>query len=110
MHPLWKRWIAAVCLLLAGVVGTAQAVHSHGKFLSRTNVELHQPSLDAPTLGDEHCPLCVALHITVGLPEAQGATFALGASYAAPLPEQTVDRADTLWHYARFSRPPPARG
>ncbi len=110
VHPLWRRWVAAVCLLLAGVVGTAQAVHTHGKLVPRTKVELHLPAADGQTLGgEEHCPLCVALH-TSAMPEAQAPTYALLSGFVAPVPEQVVARAETLWHFARFSRPPPVRG
>lgn len=101
------RWVAAVCLLLAGVVGTAQAAHIHGQLLLNQKFELHQPAADAGTLGgEEHCPLCVAMHSA--MPVAQLATYAASAHFVAKVPEQAVVRPDTLWHYARFGRPPPA--
>lgn len=108
VHPLWMRWVAALCLLMAGVVGTAQAAHIHGQLLPNQKLELHQPAADAGALGgEEHCPLCVAMHSTA-LPEAEQQVFAPATRYVAAVPEQAVSRPETLWHYARFGRPPPA--
>jgi hypothetical protein len=92
---------------MASVVGTAQAAHIHGQLLPNQKLELHQPAADGQALGgEEHCPLCVGMHSA--MPVAQVATYALASAYVATLPEQSVARPETLWHFARFGRPPPA--
>jgi len=101
------RWLSCLALALVAVVGTAQAVHIHGDWLPHSQHEFHSAALDAQNMGgEEHCPLCVAMH--TALP----AEFRL-----APLPtvepvaistELAVPTVVARWHFAMFSRPPPA--
>jgi hypothetical protein len=104
---LWKRWVALVALLFAGVVGTVQAVHIHGQWLPHATHELHAPALDPQSLGgEEHCPLCVAMHST--LPVALELSPVPIAVHVVLPAETEVPAPSSRWHFAMFSRPPPA--
>ena len=104
LPSLWTRWTVLVCALLFGVVTTAQAAHLH-------RPAPHEHRLQAPAAdtqgGDdeEHCPLCVAIHPALPV-ELQ----------VVPAPALVIERlespaenrvAPTVWHFARFGRPPP---
>jgi len=106
-HSLTTRWLAFVCLLLAGVVGTAQAVHVHGELLPKNDLQAHLPADAGQQLGgEEHCPLCVAMHSTLPVEEAALPGAALLSSTKV-VEHQSLAPA-TRWHFAMFSRPPPS--
>ncbi len=97
-HSLWTRLLAVFCLVLVAAVGTAQAVHIHGAVLPENDAS--QPS------GPEHCPLCVTLHSALPVTLRVDPTPMRAIGYKAPV--EAEDAADSHWHYAMFSRPPPA--
>ena len=94
-----------LCVLLVGGISTAQAAHIHGQWLPN-NAMLVSLATDASQgQGEEHCPLCVAMHST--LPETL---------QVAPQPVQEIGQRivahvpvspQKLWSFAMFSRPPP---
>jgi hypothetical protein len=90
--------LAVFCLVLVAAVGTAQAVHIHGAVLPENDAS--QPS------GPEHCPLCVTLHSALPVTLRVDPTPMRAIGYKAPV--EAEDAADSHWHYAMFSRPPPA--
>jgi len=101
------RWLAAACLVLAAVVGTAQAVHIHGDWLPKADHTLHAPAASSQALGgDERCPLCVAMHSV--LPASSVQYTALEVLEPAAVAEGFERTGESSWHFARFSRPPPA--
>lgn len=105
-YPQWIRAVALFCLLLIGAVGTVEAVHIHGEWLPHKAAELHAPPVN-PGLpgGEEHCPLCVAMHATLPVPML---TTPLPPMWATALPvERVVAGYESQWHFAMFSRPPP---
>jgi hypothetical protein len=109
VHPLWTRTLALVCLLLVSAVSFAQAAHIHGQWLPDRH---HHAStqVDSSQLpgGEERCSLCVAMHSA--LPVAMHVEPALTVLTEVRL-VPTLDRAPAaLWHFAMFSRPPPAAG
>jgi hypothetical protein len=107
MQPMWMRLLALACLLFVGVASSAQAVHIHGKWLPDNTVKA-STAADASQLpgGEEHCPLCLAMH-SAALPIS---------AHVEPVrllvvelrPTQTVEHIpESQWHFAMFSRPPP---
>jgi hypothetical protein len=102
------RTLAFACLLFIAVVGTVQAVHIHGQWLPGKAAMAGAPA-DASQLpgGEEHCPLCVAMHSTLPVSNrVQPVRLVVVESRALPL----VGRApEAQWHFAMFSRPPPPR-
>ena len=104
--PVWTRWLVLAVALLFGTVSTAQAAHVHrpaGAVHHLQGLPSGTPSADT----EEHCPLCVAMHAALPAP-----------MHLAAAPVSQDDRCEgvsqafaaiTAWHFARFSRPPPAR-
>jgi hypothetical protein len=108
-HPVWTRTLALVCLLLVSAVSFAQAAHIHGQWLPGRQHKASAPA-DASQLpgGEERCSVCVAMHsalpVSVHVEPAQTVLTEIRLV-------STLDRAPaTLWHFAMFSRPPPAAG
>jgi len=104
-HPQWLRFVAMLCVALMGAIGTAQAVHIHGDWLPQNALHATVPADASQGQGEEHCPLCVAMH------SAMPVTLTV-----VPLPLQTVRQLfsarvviapQKLWSFAMFSRPPP---
>ena len=56
------QMLALLCVWLVAIVGTAQVAHVHGDWLPKTDTHLSAPGLASEGLGEEHCPLCVAMH------------------------------------------------
>ena len=105
-YPLWLRRLAFVCALFVGFAGSAEVVHIHGQWLPQKAVQVGPVSngSQAPG-GEEHCPLCVAMHST--LPVAAYVNLAQLTLVECKL-AQVVDRVpEATWHFAMFSRPPP---
>jgi hypothetical protein len=103
------RLLALACLLLVSAVSFAQAAHIHGQWLPDRQQKASMQT-DASQLpgGEERCSLCVAMHsalpVTLQVEPAQTVVME-----SRPVP--TLDRApDSMWHFAMFSRPPPAAG
>jgi hypothetical protein len=101
-RPLWLQMLALVCLLVVTVMSTAQVSHTHAEFsaLKQQNQNHNSP---AP---DDHCPLCVAMHSALAVPQE-----------FAPEPMLEMQRLDSVaaealrifrWRFEMASRPPPA--
>ena len=105
-HPLWMRVLTLACLLLVVGASSVQAIHIHGEWLPQNAI--HAGSLpngsQAPG-GEEHCPLCVAMHSA--LPVAAHANTFLLTLVECKLVQALNHAPETQWHYAMFSRPPP---
>jgi hypothetical protein len=101
------RALASVCLVLVGFVGIAQAVHIHGDWLPHHSAQLEKaaPSGELPG-GEEKCPLCVAMHSA--LPSSARVALVAMTLVEVRMILVTDRLPNGQWHYARFSRPPPA--
>jgi len=100
------RVLAMLCLLLVGGASTAQAAHIHGQWLPHHAVRAGEP-MNAAQLpgGEEHCLLCMAMHTALPVSlRVEPVRLALLRCVAS----ETADRvAESPWHFAMFSRPPP---
>jgi hypothetical protein len=94
-----------MCVLLVGAIGTAEAAHIHGDWLPKIAAHASNPANASDGQGEEHCPLCVAMHSTLPV-----------TIQIVPVPVLEVGSALTarirvapqkLWSFAMFSRPPP---
>jgi hypothetical protein len=105
-HPLWLRVLAMACLFLVVGASSVQAVHLHGQWLPQHATHAGSvPVGSQGTGGEEHCPLCVAMHSA--LPVSSHVN-ALRLTLVECKVVQALNHApETQWHYARFSRPPP---
>ncbi len=105
-HSFGLRAVALACLLLFGLASSVQTVHIHGDWLPDSAAKVTAPA-DASQLpgGEEHCPLCVAMHSTLPVAEraVPGPLVVLGAAFTA----SAVHAPDATWHFALYSRPPP---
>ena len=99
--------LAFVCVLLIGFASSAQAVHSHGEYLPGHAAHVGGPP-DASQIpgGEANCPLCVAMHSA--LPTTTGGVTVTTALVACTVATVVGRIADEPWHFAMFSRPPPA--
>jgi hypothetical protein len=107
-QPLWRRWLAVACLLVVGFASSAQAVHVHGEFLPHHETRA-SAAVDASQLpgSEASCLLCVAMHSAMPVSAVAPATEIVAEKRAVVV--AAVDRLpDTAWHFAMFSRPPPA--
>jgi hypothetical protein len=100
-RPTWLRVLALVCVLVVTVMSTAQVSHTHAEFSALKQSNSHRTP--AP---DDHCPLCVAMHSALAVPQ----NF-------APEPMIEMQRLDSVaaealrifrWRFEMASRPPPA--
>jgi hypothetical protein len=106
-HPLWLRTLAFACLLLVTAASSAQVAHIHGQWLPHQKAQVGAAA-DASQLpgGEERCPLCVAMHSALpAVVSLQPMQLVLVECRLATLTEHTHD---SQWHFAMFSRPPPA--
>jgi hypothetical protein len=101
--------LAAACVLLVGMASSAQVTHIHGQWLPDHAQKAAAPA-DASQLpgGEEHCPLCVVMHSALPVAMQAGpAQMVLVVCWRVSV----LDRVpDAQWHFAMFSRPPPAVG
>jgi len=99
--------VALLCLLLVGFTSSAQAVHMHGQWLPHQHAQLDMAVDASQTPGEAACPLCMAMHSALPV-----AVVAPATDPVADQPIRAVAAADRVpdeaWHFARFSRPPPA--
>jgi hypothetical protein len=95
------------CLLLVAFSGSAQAVHMHGQWLPHQQAQ-YDAAVDASQAPAEAgCLLCVAMHSALPVAAAVPATEPVADKPMRIM--AAADRApDEMWHFARFSRPPPA--
>lgn len=94
-----------LCVVLMAAVGTAQAVHIHGDWLPQNAAHVSLPADASQGQGEEHCPLCVAMHsalpvtvVAIALPMLEVRQLFSARVLVAP---------QKLWSFAMFSRPPP---
>ena len=109
-HPAWVRGFALFWALLFCLASTAQAAHLHGLQRSDVGHQLQAPAASTGTPGDvggeEHCPLCVAMHSV--LPAAMPVLQPPVLLRSEPVYAEVVLAGATAWHFPWFSRPPPA--
>jgi hypothetical protein len=101
--------LAAACVLLVGLASSAQVIHIHGQWLPDHDQKVGAPA-DASQLpgGEEHCPLCVAMHSALPVALQVGPVQMVLVTCRLV---SALDRApESQWHFAMFSRPPPAVG
>jgi hypothetical protein len=97
--------LAMLCVMLVGGMGMAQAVHIHGQWLPDNHVHASIPADASQGQGEEHCPLCVAMHST--LPTTmQVVPEPVRETVLGPITRLLV-APQKLWSFAMFSRPPP---
>ena len=101
------RVLAMLCLLLVGGASTAQAAHKHGRWLPQSAVKASVP-MNAAQLpgGEERCQLCQAMHLA--MPASMRVEPARLVLVACKATEWADRVAESQWHFAMFSRPPPA--
>jgi hypothetical protein len=104
-QPQWLRVVAILCVALMGAIGTAQAVHIHGDWLPQNALHATVPADASQGQGEEHCPLCVAMHSA--LPVTMVAVPAPLQEVLQLLSARVPVAPQKLWSFAMFSRPPP---
>jgi len=104
-HPQWLRVVAVLCVALMAAIGTAQAVHIHGEWLPQNALHATVPADASQGQGEEHCPLCVAMHSALPVTMVVAPAPLLEAVQA--LCTRVLIAPQKLWSFAMFSRPPP---
>ncbi len=106
-YPQWVRVLAMVCLLLVGGASTAQAAHIHGQWLPHHGAQASQPATVGQIAGgEEHCGLCMAMHAAMPVSmRVAPVRLALVVRVAVEADDRVTASS---WHFAMFSRPPPA--
>jgi hypothetical protein len=106
-HPTWLRVLALLCALLLGFTSSAQAAHVHGDWLPHHAAQVGSAADDSQVPGGEiNCPLCVAMHLSLPVDShlAPVGLVLLECRLATAIDHVPVSQ----WHFAMFSRPPPA--
>jgi hypothetical protein len=106
-YPKWIRVLALLCLLLVAGASTAQAAHIHGQWLPHAAAHVSEPATAAQLAGgEERCALCMAMHAALPVSLRMEPVY---VELIARVPVETDDRVVAAsWHFAMFSRPPPA--
>jgi hypothetical protein len=94
-----------LCVVLMGAIGTAQAVHIHGDWLPDNALQATLPADASQGQGEEHCPLCVAMHSA--LPVTMVVMSAPLQEVRQLLTARALIAHQKLLSFAMFSRPPP---
>lgn len=102
---MWLRVAALLCVLLVGIAGIAQAAHIHGEWLPNSATQVAAHTSLAPAIGEDSCPLCVAMHSA--LPVAGFGALLIGLLLEIELLLATGRKPLSQWYFAGFSRPPP---
>ena len=105
LRPLWLRVVTFLCVILVGVAGVAQAAHIHGDWLPNAAAQVSAHTTDSGAVGEDACPLCVAMHSA--LPVIGFAVFAVALLLEARIIFGLSRKPTRLWYFAAFSRPPP---
>lgn len=105
-QPFRLRAGALACLLVFLIAGIAQAAHVHGEWLPHHTAQAGSLPAQVASTGEESCPLCVAMHSA--LPVASFIAALIGLLFAGSLSFASGRKPDLPWHFAGFSRPPPA--
>jgi hypothetical protein len=99
-----RHWVGVLAVFL-GLLG--QTLHTHALTSAPSGTNSHAV-LSASASDIDTCPLCVAMHSS--LPVADALPSAHIVPDSTLLVAAAVDRLpDDAWHFARFSRPPPAK-
>jgi hypothetical protein len=104
-RPIGLRIGAFFCALLLGLAGIAQAGHIHGQWLPSSATQIAALSALPPELGENSCPLCMAMHSA--LPMTGFAVLLVGLLLECSVLLVSTHKPRTLWYFAAFSRPPP---
>ena len=97
----WIRVLALVCLVVVMIMSTAQVAHTHAEFSALKQGPNHKSPVP-----DDHCPLCVAMHSALAVPQQ-----------FIPEPMLSMQRLDSVgaeaarlfrWRFVLASRPPPS--
>jgi hypothetical protein len=104
---MWVRVAALLCVLFVGVAGIAQAAHLHGEWLPSAATQVAAHTALAPAIGEDACPLCVAMHSA--LPVTGFAALLVALLLECNLLLVSTHKPRRLWYFAAFSRPPPTR-
>jgi|ERR1700722_9299614 hypothetical protein len=103
---MWLRVAALLCVLLVGVAGVAQAAHIHGELLPSSAVKAAAHTAVSPALGEDSCPLCVAMHSA--LPVTGFTALLVALLLECNLLLASTHKPRLQWYFAAFSRPPPS--
>lgn len=98
-----RNWVGLLAVFL-GLLG--QTLHTHALTSVTSKADRH--TVITATASDvDTCPLCVAMHSTLLVADAVPSLHAVAGKQLliAAAADLVPDQA---WHYARFSRPPPA--
>jgi hypothetical protein len=102
---LWLRVAVLLCAMLVGVAGIAQAAHIHGQWLPNSAAQVSAHTSDSGAVGEDACPLCVAMHSA--LPGTGFTALALALLPEAGTFSALSRKPANHWYFAAFSRPPP---
>ena len=105
-RSIWLRVAALLCVLVVGIAGVAQAAHIHGELLPSSAVRAAAHTALSPAMGEDACPLCVAMHSA--LPVAGFAAVMVALLLECNLLLGSTHKPRILWYFAAFSRPPPS--
>jgi len=94
-----------LCVALMAAIGTAQAVHIHGDWLPDNAAHASLPADASQGQGEEHCPLCVAMHSA--LPVTLAVVPVPLREIRLLLSARILVAPQKLWSFAMFGRPPP---
>jgi len=94
-----------LCVALMAAIGTAQAVHIHGDWLPKNAAHASLPADASQGQGEEHCPLCVAMHSALPVTLAVVPVPLLEVQHL--FSTRVLVAPQKLWSFAMFSRPPP---
>lgn len=98
--------LAYACLLLVIVASSVQAIHIHGQWLPQKAAHYTPPPSGSQVPGgEEHCPLCMAMHSA--MPVAAHVEVIRLVLVECKVLLAVGHAPETQWHYAMFSRPPP---
>jgi hypothetical protein len=98
--------LAFACLALVVGASSVQAIHIHGQWLPQKAIRAAAPPSGAQVPGgEEHCPLCMAMHSA--LPVSAHVQVIRLVMVECKVLQAVSHAPETQWHYAMFSRPPP---
>jgi hypothetical protein len=98
-----RDWVGVLAIFL-GLLG--QTLHTHAIISVSSGAKDHAViTASAPDV--DTCQLCVAMHSTLPVADAVPSTVMV-ADEPLLVADATNHVPDQAWHFARFSRPPPA--
>ncbi len=103
-----RSLVALFGLLAMLLASSVEASHIHGDWLPHHDAQVGATESGSLLGGEAGCPLCVAMHSAAAARLVRHAAPASAFDLAVALP--VLHRPTLLWHFARFSRPPPVAG